>query len=87
MSTLITCLILFVLGGGLEVPGLGAFEAPLVQGFAVTLAVGVLVSMFSAITVTRTLMKALAWTPLARADDLLGTGVRSYRSARGTSER
>lgn len=87
VSTLITCLILFVLGGGLEVPGLGAFEAPLVQGFAVTLAVGVLVSMFSAITVTRTLMKALAWTPLARADDLLGTGVRSYRSARGTSER
>jgi protein-export membrane protein SecD len=86
VSTLITCFILFILGGGLEVPGLGAFEAPLVQGFAVTLAVGVLVSMFSAITVTRTLMKALAGTPFARQPDLLGTGVRSYRGARETTE-
>jgi len=86
VSTLITCFILFILGGGLEVPGLGAFEAPLVQGFAVTLAVGVLVSMFSAITVTRTLMKALGGTRLARQPDLLGTGVRSYRGARDTAE-
>ena len=86
VSTLITCIILFVLGGGLEIPGLGAFEAPLVQGFAVTLAVGVLLSMFSAITVTRTLMKALAGTRFARQPDLLGTGVRSYRGVRETTE-
>jgi protein-export membrane protein SecD len=81
ISTLITCVILFVLGGGLEVPGLGAFDAPLVQGFAVTLAVGVLVSMFSAITVTRTLMKSLVGSWLSRQPDLLGTDVRPASGA------
>ena len=86
VSTLITCVILFVLGGGLEVPGLGAFDAPLVQGFAVTLAVGVLLSMFSAIMITRTLMKALANTPIARRPDLLGTGVRPLRGAPDVTE-
>ena len=86
VSTLITCLILFVLGGGLEVPGLGAFDAPLVQGFAVTLAIGVLLSMFSAIMVTRTLMKALANTRIARQPDLLGTGVRPLRGAPEATE-
>ncbi|MGE3960442.1 MAG: protein translocase subunit SecD [Dehalococcoidia bacterium] len=65
-TTLITCLILYILGGGIEVPFLGAFDAPLVQGFAVTLAVGVLVSMFSAILVTRTLMRALIGTSISR---------------------
>lgn len=69
VTTLITCLILFVLGGGIEVPFLGAFDAPLVQGFALTLAVGVFVSMFSAITVTRTLMKLLVGTRIARHRD------------------
>ena len=44
VSSLITCLILFVLGTGL------------VKGFALTLAVGVIVSMFTAITVTRNLL-------------------------------
>ena len=86
VSTLITCVILFVLGGGLEVPGLGAFDAPLVQGFAVTLAVGVLLSMFSAIMVTRTLMKALANTRIARQPGLLGTGVRPLRGAPDVTE-
>ena len=86
ISTLITCVILFVLGGGLEVPGLGAFDAPLVQGFAVTLAVGVLVSMFSAITVTRTLLKALVGSWLARQPDLLGTDVRPAAGAAEATE-
>ena len=76
ITTLITCAILFVLGGGLDLPGLGTFDAPLVQGFAVTLAIGVLVSMFSAITVTRTLLKALVGTWIARQPDLLGSDVR-----------
>jgi preprotein translocase subunit SecD len=66
VTTLITCLILYVLGGGVEVPGLGAFDAPLVQGFAVTLAIGVMVSMFSAILVTRTFMRSLIGTRVAR---------------------
>ena len=76
ISTLITCAILFALGGGVELPGLGAFDAPLVQGFAVTLAIGVLVSMFTAITVTRTLLKALVGSWLSRQPDLLGPDLR-----------
>lgn len=68
-TTLITCLILYVLGGGIEVPFLGSFDAPLVQGFAVTLALGVIVSMFSAIVVTRTLMRMLIGTSIARNRD------------------
>lgn len=43
-TTLITCLLLWVMGTGA------------VKGFALTLAIGVAVSMFSAITVTRTLL-------------------------------
>jgi len=66
VTTLITCLILYVLGGGVEMPFLGSFDAPLVQGFALTLAAGVFVSMFSAITVTRTLMRLLIGTRIAR---------------------
>jgi len=46
-TTLITCLLLWLLGTGA------------VKGFAITLAIGVLVSMFSAITVTRTFMKLI----------------------------
>ncbi len=69
VTTLITCAILYILGGGVEVPFLGTFDAPLVQGFAVTLAVGVLVSMFSAIVVTRTLLAALIGTRIARQRD------------------
>ncbi len=58
VSTLITCLILYWFGD--------QFGAALVKGFALTLAVGVLISMFSAITVTRTFLKMLLGTPLAR---------------------
>ena len=46
MSTWITCVILWLFGN--------SFGASIVKGFAVTLAIGVLVSMFTAITVTRT---------------------------------
>jgi len=76
ITTLITTLILYVLGGGITVPGLGAFEAPLVQGFALTLAVGVLVSMFSAIFVTRTLMRLLVGTSISRQSEWLGADLR-----------
>jgi preprotein translocase subunit SecD len=51
LSTLITCAILILFGRN--------FGAQAVMGFAVTLAIGVLVSMFTAITVTRTLMRAV----------------------------
>lgn len=47
ISSLITCLILYWFGTGT------------VRGFAVTLAIGIIVSLFSAITVTRTLLKII----------------------------
>lgn len=47
ISSLITCFILFYLGTGI------------VRGFALTLAIGILVSMFTAIIVTRNLLRVL----------------------------
>jgi preprotein translocase subunit SecD len=47
-SSLITCLILFVFGS--------TFGASMVKGFSVTLALGILVSLFTAIIVTRTFL-------------------------------
>lgn len=58
ISTLITCAILYWFGD--------QFGASLVKGFALTLAIGVAVSMFSAITVTRTFLKMVVGTRLAR---------------------
>jgi preprotein translocase subunit SecD len=48
ISTLITCLILFIFGN--------TFGASMVKGFSVTLSLGVLVSLFTAIIVTRTFL-------------------------------
>jgi preprotein translocase subunit SecD len=48
LSTLITCVILYWFGS--------TFGASIVKGFALTLAIGVMVSMFTAIVVTRTLL-------------------------------
>jgi preprotein translocase subunit SecD len=48
---LITCLILFVFGN--------TFGASMVKGFAVTLALGVLVSLFTATSVTRVYLHVL----------------------------
>ncbi|HEU5314618.1 MAG TPA: protein translocase subunit SecD [Chloroflexota bacterium] len=53
-TTLITCAILFYLGSGI------------IRGFAITLAVGVLVSLFSSITVTRTLLRAVVGSGVIR---------------------
>jgi len=58
ISTFITCAILYWFGD--------QFGATVVKGFALTLAIGVAVSMFSAITVTRTFLKMLVGTPLAK---------------------
>lgn len=48
LSTLITCFILYWFGA--------TFGASIVKGFSLTLSLGVLVSLFTAITVTRTLL-------------------------------
>jgi len=45
VASLITCVLLYMLGSSI------------VRGFAVTLAIGIVISMFSAITVTRTLLQ------------------------------
>ncbi len=60
ISTLITCGILFIVG------------TSIVRGFAITLGMGVPISMFSAIVVTRWLLKKLAATPLAENPALFG---------------
>ena len=51
VTTLISCVALFMLGTGL------------VKGFAVTLGIGVLLSLFSALTCTRTLLRVLMSYP------------------------
>ncbi len=51
LSTLLTCVILFWFGS--------QFGASIVKGFAITLFIGVAISMFTAITVTRTLITLL----------------------------
>ena len=59
VSTLITCAILYWFGN--------QFNESAIKGFAITLSIGVLVSMFSAITVTRTFMYlVINIRPLAR---------------------
>lgn len=58
ISTLITCGILYWMGN--------QFASSLIKGFALTLAIGVFVSLFSAITVTRTLLRLAMGTPLVR---------------------
>lgn len=60
ISTLITCLILYISG------------IPVIKGFAVTLAIGVLVSMFTAITISKTFMQAVVRTKI-------GSKPSSYR--------
>lgn len=60
VSTLITCLILYIFG------------APIIKGFAVTLGLGVLVSMFTAIVVSRTFVRMLIRRRWARHARLYG---------------
>ncbi|MCC7088425.1 MAG: protein translocase subunit SecD [Chloroflexi bacterium] len=83
VSTLITCLILYWFGS--------QFGASLVQGFALTLAIGVGISMFSAITVTRTFLKMVLGTPLAKSHFLFNAEEvkrtkPAGRAARATGE-
>ncbi len=54
VSSLITCLILFWLG------------TSVIKGFALTLAIGILVSMFSAITITRSFLRLTGGTALEK---------------------
>ncbi|RLC59346.1 MAG: hypothetical protein DRI30_00795 [Chloroflexi bacterium] len=58
ISTLITCAILIWFGE--------QFNADVVRGFAITLGIGVVISMFSAIIVTKTLLRSLVGFGLER---------------------
>ena len=75
ISTIITCIILYWFGD--------QFGASLVKGFALTLGLGVVVSMFSAITVTRTFLKALIGLPVMQHLWLFGSDVQEARSIGG----
>ena len=64
ISSLITCAILFYFGTGT------------VKGFALTLAVGILVSMFTAITITRTFLTLFVGKRISSKKWLIGAGVK-----------
>jgi len=66
VTTIIVCLILIWLGSSIV-------ESAPVTGFAVTLLIGVLVSKFSAIVVTRTLLRLFVGKSLARKRSLFTT--------------
>ena len=55
-STMLTCLILWWFGS--------RTGTPIVTGFALTLGIGVIISMFTAVTVSRNMLQLLAYTPL-----------------------
>ncbi|MBM3957021.1 MAG: protein translocase subunit SecD, partial [Gemmatimonadetes bacterium] len=61
-STLITCVVLFWFGQ--------RFATSIMQGFALTLGVGVVLSMFTAFFASRIFMRSLARTPLGRRPSL-----------------
>lgn len=65
VSSLITCFILIWFG------------TSVVKGFAVTLAIGILVSMFSALTITRTLMHVIVSRWMSQHLWLFGSGTAS----------
>ena len=54
MSTLLTCIILY------------NFGAPIIKGFAVTLGLGVLISIFTAVVVSRTYLRMIITTRVGR---------------------
>jgi preprotein translocase subunit SecD len=62
ISTLITCAILFASSG----------STPIIRGFAVTLGLGVLVSLFTAVVITRTFMRLLIHAEWSRKPEFYG---------------
>lgn len=68
MSTLITCVILYMFG------------ASIIRGFAVTLGIGVLISMFTAVVVSRTLLRWVIRRKWAQNPALYGVKPEETRS-------
>ncbi len=71
MSSLITTAILY------------AFGTPSIKGFAVTLAIGILISMFTAITVTRTLLKIFIGNSILTHPLLFGVSKKVIEQKQG----
>ncbi len=69
VSSLITCLILYMFG------------TPSIKGFAVTLAIGILISMFTAITITRTFLKLFVTGKVMSHPWLFGVSMRKKAEA------
>jgi preprotein translocase subunit SecD len=67
ITTFIACIVMYILGSTTVV------NSSLVTGFALTLFIGVAVSMFSAITVTRTLLRLFVGTSIAQKTALFTT--------------
>ena len=74
LSTIITCAILYFLGSNI------------VEGFALTLAIGVMVSMFSAITVTKNFMHLIFGTGQLKYPALFGLKASDISDAYQASE-
>jgi preprotein translocase subunit SecD len=73
ISTLITCAVLFYFGSN--------FSASIIVGFASTLFLGVVVSMFTAVVVTRTLLNLLIPTGVISHPALFGLPAGSIAAA------
>ena len=73
ISTLITCAVLFYFGSN--------FGASIIVGFASTLFLGVVISMFTAITVTRTFLNLLVPTGVVNHPALFGLPAGSIATA------
>ncbi len=71
VSSLITASILYVFG------------SPTIRGFALVLIIGILVSMFTAITVTRTMLRYVVPKEWARKPRLYGLSEEEFVGARG----
>ncbi len=74
-STLITCAVLYWFGN--------QFNASLIQGFALVLGIGVFVSLFSAIFVTRTFLEVLLSQPWAHGRRIFGMDLPDREPASG----
>jgi preprotein translocase subunit SecD len=75
VSTMITCAVLYYFGSN--------FGATMITGFATTLTLGVLVSMFTAIIVTRTLLNLLVPTGVINHPALFGLPAGSMARDKG----
>jgi preprotein translocase subunit SecD len=76
-STLITCAVLYIFGQ--------QFGATIIMGFALVLGIGVVVSLFSAIFVTRTFLELLLSQSWAHSDRMFGMHIEPTQIGGGSA--